>query len=298
MENVNIFNIQKFSIHDGPGIRSVVFFKGCPLRCQWCSNPESLSTKPEIMWDISKCILCKKCENICPTKSISFPMDKFHFDNNTCNQCMSCIIQCPTKALDFYGEKMDIDKIMKEVLKDIDFYEESGGGVTLSGGEVMLHHNFALNLVKKLKEKKIHIAIETTGYAKSDVFQSLASNVDLILFDIKHYNSEKHKKYTGVNNEIILENLRWAVKNNLEIIARIPIIPSVNNSLDDAREFSKLLKEIGIKKVNLLPFHQFGEKKYENLSMEYTMKDKKALHKEDLEDYLKIFQDNDFHVKI
>ncbi len=294
----NIFNIQKFSIHDGPGIRSVVFFKGCPLKCQWCANPESQSLNTEIMWDKEKCVLCKKCENLCPTNSISFTNNNFSFNHNTCKECKLCINQCPTKSLEFVGEKMDIQKVMKEVLKDIDFYEESNGGVTLSGGEVLVWHEFAKELLLELKKHSIHTALETTGFAKNETFQSVANNADLLLFDIKHHNSENHKNHTNVNNELIIENIKWAVQNNIKTIARIPVIPNVNNSIEDAKSFCKLLKEIGITDINLLPFHQFGEQKYNNLQLEYSLKDQKALKKEDLNDYCQVFKDNGFNVTI
>ncbi|MDM8311492.1 MULTISPECIES: glycyl-radical enzyme activating protein [Clostridium] len=294
----NIFNIQKFSIHDGPGIRTVVFFKGCPLHCLWCSNPESQSIHTQILWDMEKCVHCHLCETSCPAKSIDFKNEHFNFNHDTCTSCMTCINQCPKKALEYIGKIMTKEEVLSEVMKDYDFYEESGGGVTLSGGEVLMHHTFAEELLIELKNNRIHTALETTGYASSDVFQKVVNHADLLLFDIKHYNSAKHKKFTGVPNETIIENMKWAVSNGIEVIARIPVIPNANNSLNDASNFCKLLKEIGIKKINLLPFHQFGQKKYENLHMKYLMKDTKALHIEDIQDYLKVFQAEGFDATI
>lgn len=190
MDNLTacIFNIQKYSIHDGPGIRTVVFFKGCPLKCLWCSNPESQYGNPQLSSD----------------------------------------------ELTTFGEFQSLDYIMSEVIKDKDFYEESGGGVTLSGGEVLAQHEFSIALLKQLKEQNIHTACETTGYAPPDIFESFIENVDLLLFDIKHYDSQKHYAYTKVNNEKIIFNLKTAIKQGKDVIIRIPVIPGVNNSLKDA----------------------------------------------------------------
>jgi pyruvate formate lyase activating enzyme len=244
-----IFNIQKFSIHDGPGIRTVVFFKGCPLRCLWCSNPESQSSKIDIPW-------------VDPSSSI---------------------------ALSTMGQYKTVSEIMSEVIKDIDFYEESGGGVTLSGGEVLLQAEFAIELLQELKNKGIHTACETTGYASFEVFKQFVTNVDLLLFDMKHYDREKHHKSTGVYNDVIIENMKYAALIGKTIISRIPVIPGFNNSLEDATNFSNLLNEIGIKKVNLLPFHQFGQKKYELLGIPYQMENVSQLYPEDLEEFKQIF---------
>ena len=251
MDNLTacIFNIQKYSIHDGPGIRTVVFFKGCPLKCVWCSNPES--------------------QNACPELSL---------DN-----------------LITYGEFLNINYVMNEVMKDKDFYEESNGGITLSGGEAMMQHEFSIALLKKLKKEHIHTACETTGYAPPDIFESFIKHVDLLLFDIKHYDSQKHYTYTSVYNEKIIYNLKTAINNGKDVIIRIPIIPGVNNSLDDARGFCDLIKkvgatkEVGATKVNLLPFHQFGEKKYSLLNKEYKFANVAQLHEEDLQAYKEIF---------
>lgn len=246
----NIFNIQKYSIHDGPGIRTVIFFKGCPLQCSWCSNPESQNSTAQI----------------------------------TCD-----------KSLKLEGEILTLSEVLETVLKDKVFYEESSGGVTLSGGEVLQQHIFSTELLKLLKVNNIHTAIETTGYTSKEIFTRFIENVDLLLFDMKHYDREKHFKATNVYNDIIIENLRTAVKQGKNVIVRIPVIPTINSSLDDARGFCKLLKSVGIIKVNLLPFHQFGEKKYELLDKDYKFKHVKQLHEEDLLEYKNIFIHNGFN---
>lgn len=254
-----IFNIQKYSIHDGPGIRTVVFFKGCPLKCLWCSNPESQYVGPEV----------------------SFDQDA-----------------PPESALTIIGDSRNLSYVMSDVMKDKDFYDESGGGVTLSGGEAMLQYEFAIALLQQLKDQGIHTACETTGYATQEIFQTFIKNIDLLLFDIKHYDSQKHYEYTNVHNENIIHNLKTAIKQGKDVIVRIPVIPGINSSLEDAQGFCDLLKEVGATKVNLLPFHQFGQKKYSLLNKEYKFKDVTQLHEEDLIDYKEIFKQNGLNCTI
>lgn len=288
MEKGIIFNIQKFSIHDGPGIRTTVFFKGCPLRCKWCSNPESQLEKIQILHDESKCTHCRTCVQTCPQHAISKKIS-IHFEH--CIGCLQCVNACPTNALTFEGEQKTVDEIVDICMQDIDFYEESGGGVTISGGEGMAQPVFLKALVEKLKEKQLHLAIETTGYVPSETFRQLAPLFDLLLFDVKHYDSDKHFDGTSVHNEQIIENLRWAMEQNLNVLPRIPIIPEFNEKLDDAKGIANLLVSVGAKKVQLLPFHQFGEHKYELLHRKYSLKDTKALYPEDLKQYQQIFLD-------
>jgi pyruvate formate lyase activating enzyme len=247
-QTATIFNIQKFSLHDGPGIRSVVFFKGCPLRCAWCANPESQNGNPEEMWDNTR------------------------------------------KTMTTVGTVKTVDEILDEVMKDEMFYEESGGGVTLSGGEVLFHAAFATELLRRLKEKNIHTACETTGFAKPDVFKEFAKHVDLMYFDVKHHDEQMHKEGVGTSLQPILRNLRQAVEMNIELIARIPVIPCYNDSIADMHEFGKLLQDIGVTTLELLPFHQFGEKKYEYLGRKYELHDVEQLHTEDLLEHAKIFE--------
>jgi len=289
-----IFNIQKYSIHDGPGIRTVVFFKGCPLKCLWCSNPESQNNTAQITWDKSKCAKCLHCADKCENKAISFDNGQIVIDPSKCTSCLKCVKSCPTKALKSEGGLLTLSQVLQAVLKDEVFYEESSGGVTLSGGEVLHQHIFATHLLKLLKEKNIHTAIETSGYTSNEIFSKFIENVDLLLFDMKHYDREKHFKATNVYNDIIIENLRTAIKQGKDVIIRIPVIPTINSSLDDAKEFCKLLKSVGVTKVNLLPFHQFGEKKYELLNKEYKFKHVRQLHEEDLLEYKNIFIQNGF----
>lgn len=251
-----IFNIQKFSIHDGPGIRTVVFFKGCPLRCYWCSNPESQAGNPENMWDAQK------------------------------------------KAPALVGEYKTMNEIIEEVMKDEVFYEESGGGVTLSGGEVLYQAEFATELLRQLKTKGIHTASETTGFAKTEVFNNYLEQVDLLYFDVKHHNEEQHKAGTGVSLKPILKNLALAHEQQQELIVRVPVIPGFNDGLENATAFANLFNQMKITEVELLPFHQFGEKKYTFLERDYPMQDVPQLHSEELDYFKKILERHQIQCRI
>ena len=291
MEKGITFNIQKFSIHDGPGIRTTVFFKGCPLRCEWCSNPESQIKNVQILHDQSKCSYCLSCVAACPNGAITHEDNKIIINEGKCVGCLTCVNLCPNRALSYEGDYQTIKEIVDICMQDIDFYEESGGGVTISGGEGMSQPEFLKRLIAELKKNSVHVAIETTGYVKKETFEELARELDLLLFDVKHYDREKHYNGTKVYNDLIVENLKWAIDNGIEVLPRIPVIPDFNDSLEDAEGLAKLLVEVGAKKVQLLPFHQFGEKKYELLNRNYKYKNKKALYPEDLEEYQKIFED-------
>lgn len=291
MEKGITFNIQKFSIHDGPGIRTTVFFKGCPLRCEWCSNPESQIKNVQILHDQSKCSYCLSCVAACPNGAITHEDNKIIINEDKCVGCLTCVNSCPNRALSYEGDYQTIEEIVDICMQDIDFYEESGGGVTISGGEGMSQPEFLKRLIAELKKNSVHVAIETTGYVKKETFEELARELDLLLFDVKHYDREKHYNGTKVYNDLIVENLKWAIDNGIEVLPRIPVIPDFNDSLEDAEGLAKLLVEVGAKKVQLLPFHQFGEKKYELLNRNYKYKNKKALYPEDLEEYQKIFLD-------
>lgn len=289
-----VFNIQKFSIHDGPGIRTTVFLKGCPLRCQWCANPESQLASIQILHDSDQCIHCHHCADICPTKAIRFDPD-FHFDLNKCNGCLKCVNECPTRALSNEGEYKSVEEVVAECLQDKDFYEESGGGVTISGGEGFFQPDYLEALIKALKKEHIHIAIETTGYVPHDLFKRLAPAFDLLLFDVKHVIDEKHKKGTGVDHQLIDQNFTFAINHQINVLPRIPVIPDFNDSLEDAKDIALYLKSRNALKVQLLPFHQMGEKKYQMLNRHYSYASYKPYHNEDLTAYQQVFLDHGIH---
>ncbi len=288
MDKVRIFNIQKFSIHDGPGIRTTIFFKGCPLRCPWCSNPESQASQIELTWDADKCINCRACERA--GLRFSDAGDKPFTNKAGCYlETIKCSAKeakayakvCPVDAIEYEGKDVSYDKIMREVLQDKLFYEESGGGVTISGGEALLQAEKAAEIFRRCREAGIHTAAETTCFAPEEKFQIFIQYLDLLLCDIKHWDEAKHKAVVGVGLKQIHNNIKLALKQDgLEVIGRIPVIPGFNFSLTDAENFVKLFRELGIPKADLLPFHNMGEGKYRLLNLPYQYKGEKSMDRQ------------------
>jgi pyruvate formate lyase activating enzyme len=263
-----IFNIQKFSIQDGPGIRTTLFMKGCPLKCPWCSNPEGMTDEPEIMIGERKCIGCKKCAEACKTGAISFVNDIRTIDWNLCNQCLECGMVCPSHAIEISGEYMTVDEAFKIAAQDRDFYNSSGGGVTISGGEALLQWEFVRDIFKKCKEAGFHTALDTTAYCAWESLEEVLDYTDLILFDVKHLDNERHEEKTGVSNELILDNLEKASKLT-KIWLRIPLIPGFNDSESNMQKTAELALRIKAEKISLLPFHEWGKDKYSSLGKQY-----------------------------
>lgn len=294
-----IFNIQRFSIHDGPGIRTIVFLKGCPLRCEWCSNPESQDPKPALLFSEKKCISCGTCEQACPIQAISFKGSPYpSIDRSICDNCGKCVEACCTGALYFEGRSETVEHVLAEVIKDQAFYENSGGGLTLSGGEVLAQPTFAHALLAAAQDMGLHTAIETTGFAQPDVLLKVVSKVDLVLYDFKHYDPVRHLEKTGVDNAQILENLKMLCDLGQPLVVRIPVIPGFNDSLEDAREFGRILSAFKVEEINLLPFHQMGEHKYDLLGKDYLYHGVKSIREESLAEYRQIMADFDLDVKI
>lgn len=287
-----IFNIQKFSLNDGPGIRTVVFFKGCPLRCAWCSNPESQSFKKQILWDDAKCVRCGACVSACPEGAISLADANIRIDGARCTGCETCVSACPSAALEADSRFMSVAEIMDVCRQDADFYAESGGGITLSGGEVLSQPDFSAQLLCAAKQEGIGTAIETSSFAPAALFDKVTEHADHILADLKHWDSARHQERTGVPNELILSNIARAVQNGKNVLPRIPVIPGYNDSLADADGFCDMIKRLGLSRAQLLPFHQYGEKKYSMLGMEYEYNDANALHESDLAAYRARFESN------
>jgi pyruvate formate lyase activating enzyme len=259
-----VFNIQRFSLHDGPGIRSTVFLKGCPLRCRWCSNPESMNVYPEIMTFDIKCIKCGKCVPVCPSGAISLVAGKREIDWSRCNQCLKCVEVCPSGAIQQMGKSMTVSEVFTEVEKDILFYKNSNGGVTFSGGEPLLQWKFVRDIARQCKLSGIHTALDTSGYARWEVIQKVLDYIDLVLFDIKHIEQSKHGAGTGVRNQIILQNLARSAE-KVKIWLRIPVIAGFNDSKEFISEVADIAEKFKVDKVSLLSYHQWGMSKYARL---------------------------------
>lgn len=278
-----ITEIQRFSVHDGPGIRTLIFFKGCPLRCKWCQNPETYSRLPQTMYTQSECIACGRCVQACPVHAVSVRDNVLMTQWDKCIACGKCAEVCPPKARRIVGEKKTLAEVMKLVLRDRVFYINSGGGVTLSGGEVTMQAAFAVRLLKALREEGIHTAIETCGFAKPEIFDRVAQAADLVLFDVKHSEPHRHRFFTGADNLLIHENLRRTVRSGKPVLARYPLIPGVNDDEGTINETGDVCLKLGIDTVHILPFHQAGETKWDGIGEEYSFKGLKGMAVKDAE---------------
>ena len=272
MSQPKILNIQKFSVHDGDGIRTTIFFKGCGLRCWWCHNPESQIYSKQLMFDRERCTGCGLCVSACPNGAISIGEDhKAVTDMTKCTVCGTCFDYCIDENRQSVGKEYEIDDLIKIIKQDLQFYEQSGGGVTLSGGEVMTQDiDYIEELCRRIKKEGINIAIDTCGFAPEENYRRLLPYVDTFLYDIKSLNDEVHKKYMGQSNKLILSNLEFLAQNDANINIRIPTIKTVNadkESMQDIIEY--LLKTTGTVRVNLLPYHNTGSSKYDRLGREY-----------------------------
>lgn len=272
MKKAHVFNIQKFSIHDGKGIRTVVFLKGCPLKCLWCANPESHEMYPQLSVIPNNCIGCGACINVCPNQAISFDEKGVNVDRSSCRRCHLCADECYSRALKVMGQEMTVEEVFQKIAQDAVFYKHSGGGYTLSGGEPLLQDEFCLELADRCAQAGLRGAIETSGFGNAERFKKLIRKLELVFFDLKHMDDQRHKKLTGVSNSVILSNLKEIQDDAQEIVIRIPIIPGLNDEDENIAETANLCT--GLKKVSgleLLPYHQLGEHKYESLGQDYSL---------------------------
>lgn len=275
MTSGTVFNIQKFSVNDGPGIRTTVFLKGCPLNCLWCHNPESKHTRPELMYTAHKCVSCGKCVRLCPHGCHTVGDGGIHnFDRTACVGCGACTAECYSEALSLAGETKSVNEVIAEVLKDKPFYDNSGGGMTLSGGEPMLQFEFTLALLKAAKDAGLHTAIETCGYAKAEEYRAILPFVDVFLFDYKETDREKHRVFTGVYPDRIRENLALLNDCGAHIVLRCPIIPTLNDREDHLIGIAETANAFpAIREINVEPYHPLGNGKSEMLGIDYALRE-------------------------
>lgn len=275
-----IFDIQRFTLHDGPGVRTLVFLKGCPLGCQWCANPESISSKPELGLIRSRCNKCDECVAVCPEHAIALDQTGMpRIDRESCTNCGVCITVCLPKALILYGREVTAEEAYREVRRDKMFYEGSCGGVTVSGGEPLHQPSFVKVLFGLCHEDGISTCSETSGFASPQVLEELLPSTDYLLFDLKHLVSAVHERFTGVPNKLILENAKTAVKSGVHVLFRSPVIPGINDSLENIMETAHFIIELQGKNaaIELLPYHRMGVVKYEALDRTYPLKELDSL---------------------
>jgi len=264
-----VFDIQRYSVHDGPGIRTTVFLKGCPLKCLWCQNPEGQRFLPEIFFDRSRCTGCGRCVAVCPTGAIIIAEGRSQTRRHLCDGCGECARVCPNRARTVVGRWMSVDEVMCEVRKDAVFYASSGGGVTLSGGEPLAQAEFSAAILGLCRKAYLHTALETCGYAPWETVRGVLESVDLVLYDLKHMNPARHQAGTGVSNELILENARRICREfSVPLWVRVPVIPGYNDSQQNLTATALFVsRELGrcVQRVSLLPYHRLGESKFERL---------------------------------
>jgi len=290
MASGTIFDIKKYSINDGPGIRTTVFLSGCPLSCWWCHNPESQSRTPELLYRPNRCLACGVCAEVCPEGAISLEsnvsrrlalesqdakrFDSVITDREKCTACQTCVSACYAGARQFSGYEATVGEVMDQVKREIPFYDESGGGVTFSGGEPLMQPTFLSELLKACGREEIHTTVDTSGFANWNVFEQIRGDVDLFLFDLKHMDSIRHREVTGVPNEVILDNLKKLAERGHKILLRIPLIPGINDDEENLRASGKFLASLPkLAGVELMGYHDIAEAKYQALGWEYKLPD-------------------------
>ncbi len=294
-----IFDIKRYAIHDGPGIRTTIFLKGCPLRCQWCQNPEGQETNPEIILHSSKCAKeCNECVSVCPQDAVSKNGNSIEIDKAKCDLCAKCEDVCVYEALEVVGREVTVQEVLAEIEKDRIFFDESGGGITFSGGEPLMQIDFLETLLKEIKKKNIHVTLDTSGYVSFEDLERVSRKVDLFLYDIKIMDKEKHEKYTGVSNKLILENLRKLSEIGKPVAVRIPLLSGINDDDQNIQMLAEYLHSLkNIKQISLLAYHRGGCEKYKRLRKEKLAKTFNSPSDERIEEIKKILTGSGFSVK-
>lgn len=266
-----VFNLMRFCLHNGPGIRTTVFLKGCPLACDWCQNPEGQSPKQEVAYFLERCIVCGDCIRACPENALQLS-DHVVRDPELCRLCGTCVEACQAGAREVVGRSMSVPEVLAEIMRDEVFFDESGGGVTISGGEPLTQAAFVEALLIGCRERRIHTALDTCGFASPSVLRRVSEYVDLFLYDLKLMDSEQHQRYTCAKNDLILANLNMLAESGKAVIVRVPVIPGINDTAENIEALSRFLLPLGLQDIDLLPYHRIGTGKYERLRMTYTLR--------------------------
>ena len=263
-----IFDIKRYAIHDGPGIRTTVFLKGCPLACPWCHNPEGIEAAPFWAYNQNRCIRCGACVEKCPQQALCLAADGIAPSGVPCALCFTCTEVCPSGAREKVGREMAATELLHEIQKDIPFYDTSGGGVTFSGGEPLMQAEFLLEMLKLCGQAGLHRAVDTTGHASRKTMMAVAEQTDLFLYDLKMMDPGRHRQYTGRSNRLILDNLEYLAQKGAEIIIRMPLVPGINDDADNLEQTGRFLGQLaGVTKVHILPYHDFQQNKYHRFGM-------------------------------
>lgn len=289
--SATICDIKRYTIQDGPGIRSTVFFKGCPLHCLWCSNPESIAVLPELAYNREKCLFCGECQNQCGQDALSMSGSSLVHQKDLCKRCQKCAEVCYSKALCFAGKLYTLSQLILLLEKDNAFYQRSKGGVTLSGGEPLLQADFVIDLLKELKNKGIHTAIVTTGFGETKALKQILKIVDLVLFDIKHSDPDIHKKLTGKDNKLILKHLEMISKEGVPLYISVPLIPGINDDEKNLSGTAAIINNLSnVERIRMIPYHRLGASKYEQLSRPYSLEALHQYQKETMDSIVQIFK--------
>jgi pyruvate formate lyase activating enzyme len=292
-EHATLFNIQRFSTEDGPGIRTTVFFKGCPLSCGWCHNPEGIAPSPQLVWYGVRCIGDRECVKICPENALNLTADGMEIDRSLCKACGACADACPSAALEIIGKEWTLDEIVDEVKRDSVFYETSGGGVTVSGGEPLVRHEFAIAFMNRCREAGLHVALDTSGYAAPGIFRPAAAAADMVLLDLKQMDADSHLKLTGVPLEPILKNARLLGETIKPVWVRTPVIPGATESDDNIAAVASFIAEYipNCARYDLLPFSNLCVSKYERLAMKFGHRSTPLIRHERMEELKRIAEE-------
>jgi len=285
-----VFNFQSFSIHDGPGIRTTMFTKGCSLRCPWCSNPESINPSIQIRISPEKCKSCGLCVDACEHGALSMKDGKIHFNHSLCTDCLACAEVCSSGCITRVGTVTDVDEAVDKLMRDKPFYDKTKGGITISGGEPLHQHRFVSRVFQRLHDLGVHTVLDTSGFAGWEAFEPVIEHVDIILFDIKHLDGEKHRRVIGVDNEIILSNI-LKCSGRTQIWTRTPLVPGFNDDPEVTDSIVDLARKVGAERCYFLPLHRWGEHKYERIGLENPYLHLRELLPEEIAQWKKRYKD-------